>query len=235
MGERLGAAASTPDADRLYAHLREAIMTGALAPGSAPFGEVAGVSVDPEEPSVRDAFSRLNYDGLVNFAPQRGAVVTLISVADVREALFIRGALETAAAAEAARRMPEAGKFELRQNLRRLRSAMKSGCAMAIYAADLAFHDILVRSLRLNLTGEILRGLHGHVDRVRRIMINNESVSGDVLADHQAIVDSIDVGDDNTARRQMAAHLQRTADRFETLVRERPRQFDFRRANGAPE
>ena len=147
MVDRSGAAAQASDADRVYARLREAIMTGALAPGSAPFGEVAGLSVDPEERSVRDAFSRLNYDGLVNFAPQRGAVVSLSSVADVREAFFIRSALETAAAAEAARRMPQAGKFELRQNLRRLRAAMKSGCAMAIYAADLAFHDILILSL----------------------------------------------------------------------------------------
>ena len=235
MVERSVAAAQAHDADRVYARLREAIMTGALAPGSTPVGDVAGLRVDPAEQSVRDAFSRLNYDGLVDFAPQRGAVVSLISVADVREALFIRGALETAAAAEAARRMPEAGKFELRQNLRRQRSAMKSGCAAAIFAADLAFHDILINALRLNVTAEILRGLHGHLDRIRLIMIKNDEVAGDVLADHQAIVNAIEGGDDQSAGRHMAAHLQRTVDRFEALVRERPCQFDFRRANGAPE
>ena len=235
MRDRTGAGVSTTGSDRLYAHLREAILSGRLAPGVEPFGDVAGVSVDPDKQDARDAFSRLNFEGLLSYAPQRGVLVSLISVADVREALFIRKALETGLAAEAALRMSDCGKFEMRQNLRRQRTALKSGDLASFYAADVAFHEILTGSLRLNVTAEILRGLHCHLDRIRRGLACTADLAAQSLAEHLAIMESIAVFDDKSAAREMAAHLQRTADRFEAQVRERPWEFDFRRANGAPE
>jgi len=235
MRDHAGPGVSTTGSDRLYAHLREAILTGRLAPGVEPFGDVAGVSVDPDGQDAQDALSRLNFEGLVSFAPQCGVLVSLISVADVREALFIRKALETSLAAEAALRMSENGKFEMRQNLRRQRTALKSRDLASFYAADVAFHEILTGSLRLNVTAEILRGLHRHLHRVRRGLACTAELAALALAEHQAIMESIAVFDDKSAAREMGVHLQRTADLFEAQVRERPWQFDFRRANGAPE
>ena len=105
-------------ADAVYGDLKEAILSGALQPGSlidkSGLCERLGVSRFP----VSAAVSRLAYDRLVDVAPQHGSFVARISLEDARERLFIRGALEGEIAAEAARRMTPAGKDALAANLK---------------------------------------------------------------------------------------------------------------------
>ena len=100
-------------ADAVYGELKEAILTGALEPGSlidkSMICERLGVSRFP----VSAAVSRLAYDRLVDVAPQHGSFVSRISIKDVRERLFIRSALEGEIAAEAARRMSRSDKVAL--------------------------------------------------------------------------------------------------------------------------
>ena len=95
-------------ADAVYGELKEAILSGALEPGrpidKTGLCEKLAVSRFP----VSAAVSRLAYDRLVDVAPQHGSFVSLISLSDVRERLFIRSALEGEIAAEAARRLTSA-------------------------------------------------------------------------------------------------------------------------------
>ena len=110
-------------ADAVYGELKQAILTGALEPGSliekAELCEKFGVSRYP----VSAAVSRLAYDQLVDVAPQHGSFVSRISLHDVRERLFIRTALEGEIAAEAARRMTRADHQALAANLREAEAA----------------------------------------------------------------------------------------------------------------
>jgi DNA-binding GntR family transcriptional regulator len=78
--------------------LRAEIVGGERAPGSRlPQVEIArrlGVSTTP----VREALAMLQREGLVRLHPQRGAVVFIPTVADLREHYEIRAALESLAA-----------------------------------------------------------------------------------------------------------------------------------------
>jgi DNA-binding GntR family transcriptional regulator len=82
--------------------LRAEIVAGERTPGSRlPQVEIArrlGVSTTP----VREALAMLQREGLVRLHPQRGAVVFIPTVADLREHYEIRAALEALAAARAA-------------------------------------------------------------------------------------------------------------------------------------
>src|SRR5580700_9978378 len=104
-------------ADAVYGELKEAILSGALEPGSlidkTGLCEKLRVSRFP----VSAAVSRLSYDRLVDVAPQHGSFVSLISLKDVHERLFIRRALESEIAAEAAIGMTRVDKDALRANL----------------------------------------------------------------------------------------------------------------------
>src|SRR3954454_15955157 len=81
-------------AGQVAEHLKAEILAGERAPGSRlPQVEIAralGVSTTP----VREALATLQTEGLVRLHPQRGAVVFLPSVGDLREHYEIRGALE---------------------------------------------------------------------------------------------------------------------------------------------
>ena len=91
-------------AGQVAEHLKAEILAGRRAPGERlPQVEIAralGVSTTP----VREALAALQREGLVRLHPQRGAVVFLPSVDDLKEHYEIRAALEALAAAKAAER-----------------------------------------------------------------------------------------------------------------------------------
>jgi DNA-binding GntR family transcriptional regulator len=82
--------------------LKAQILAGERAPGEklrqVEIARALGVSTTP----VREALATLQREGLVRLHPQRGAVVFLPSVDDLREHYEIRAALESLAAAKAA-------------------------------------------------------------------------------------------------------------------------------------
>jgi DNA-binding GntR family transcriptional regulator len=84
--------------------LRAEIVAGNLHAGSklrqVEIARRFGVSTTP----VREALAALQREGLVRLHPQRGAVVFLPTVKDLREHYEIRGALEALAAARTAER-----------------------------------------------------------------------------------------------------------------------------------
>ncbi len=84
--------------------LRAEIVAGKLLAGSklrqVEIARRFGVSTTP----VREALAALQREGLVRLHPQRGAVVFLPSVEDLREHYEIRAALEAVAAARTAER-----------------------------------------------------------------------------------------------------------------------------------
>lgn len=220
MGER-----ASSKADHVYGELKEAILTGALEPGE-PIDKLAlceklGVSRFP----VSAAVTRLAFERLVVVEPQHGSFVSRISVEGVRERLFIRRALECEIAAEAARRLPRAGREALEANIARERDVVEAGDRQKFYELDVEFHQILTSFLGLNHSGEILDGLRAHLERVRRLLMAPAGRIRVTLTDHQAIVKAIEAGDAAGARAAMGDHLAGTTEQFETFARERPELF----------
>ena len=120
--------------------LRAEIVAGERAPGSRlPQVEIArrlGVSTTP----VREALAMLEREGLVRLHPQRGAVVFVPTVADLREHYEIRAALEALAASRTA----EVFEPEWAAPLERLLDEMRTGPPAARYLAlNQRFHTTL--------------------------------------------------------------------------------------------
>ncbi len=84
-----------------YETLREQILSGTLAPGAplvqTTLADQLSISMTP----IREALRDLATEGLVTQSPHRGAIVTVVDVADALEINEIRLKLEPAAAAEA--------------------------------------------------------------------------------------------------------------------------------------
>jgi DNA-binding GntR family transcriptional regulator len=212
-------------ADAVYGELKEAILSGALEPGSlidkTGLCEKFRVSRFP----VSAAVSRLAYDRLVDVAPQHGSFVARISLNDARERLFIRSALEGEIAAEAARRMTRADKDALGANLRQEVAAVAARDRGAFYALDVAFHQILTARLSMARAGDVLESLRVHLERTRRLTMSPPGQLRATLNEHAAIAAAIDAEDAAAAREAMKHHLSTTAARLETLAKQQPELF----------
>ena len=127
-------------AGQVAERLRAEIVAGEREPGSklrqVGIAQSYGVSTTP----VREALAMLEREGLVRLHPQRGAVVFLPTVEDLREHYEIRAALEALAAATAAARFAP----EWAPPLRSLLDEMRTGPPAARYIAlNQRFHTTL--------------------------------------------------------------------------------------------
>jgi len=212
-------------ADAVYGELKEAILSGALEPGSlidkAGLCEKLRVSRFP----VSAAVSRLAYDRLVDVEPQHGSFVTRISLNDVRERLFIRGALEGEIAAEAARRMTRADKDALAVNLKQQAAAVAAEDRTKFYALDVAFHRLLTDRLGMARADDVLESLRVHLERTRRLTMSTAGQLSASLNEHSAIAAAIEAEDPVAAREAMKRHLAITGARLETLAKQQPDLF----------
>ena len=89
-------------ADQVYSALREEILDGTLRPGDSlsvlKVADRFGASRTP----VRDAFMRLESDGLVSLIDRQGARVSQISIRGVRDLFEMRMMLESSATRQVA-------------------------------------------------------------------------------------------------------------------------------------
>ena len=77
--------------------IRNAIVTLALPPGSTIDKSLICAELGVSRFPVSEALARLQTEGLVDIAPQRGSTVSLVKLADVREYMLIRKGLESEA------------------------------------------------------------------------------------------------------------------------------------------
>ncbi|MFC7264503.1 GntR family transcriptional regulator [Streptomyces lutosisoli] len=131
--------------DRAYEAIRDAIVAGEIGPGTlvrdAELAERLGLSRAP----VREAFTRLVDEGLLESKPQSYTRVTPVVAADVRDAAAVVGAMHELVTRVAVPRLFAADVEAMRTANERFAAAVGSGDVDAALGADDELHDILVR------------------------------------------------------------------------------------------
>ncbi|MEW2394972.1 GntR family transcriptional regulator [Streptomyces sp. NPDC046862] len=131
--------------DRAYEALRDAIVAGEIEPGTvvrdADLAERLGLSRAP----VREAFSRLVDEGLLESKPQSYTRVTPVVASDVRDAAAVVGAMHELVTRVAVPRLFAADVESMRSANERFAQAVHSGDVDSALRADDELHDVLVR------------------------------------------------------------------------------------------
>lgn len=197
--------------DRVYRALREEILDGTLPPG-AVLGEIEqstrlGVSRTP----LREALSRLQADGLVIAVGGRGVAVSPVSLEHVQDLFEIREALEVQAARLAARRRDRAVFEALREEV------LRSGERLAVDPSRRAFYeqtkrmdDAIDEAAANPYLLSALRGVRGHVARIRQLSRDNADRLRGATQEHLMIIDAIIEGSETMAAYATELHLHRS-------------------------
>jgi DNA-binding GntR family transcriptional regulator len=193
--------------DWVWEELREAIIELRLRPGE-PLREVAlaeqlGVSKTP----LREAFARLEQEGLVETTSFKGAVVTGYSERDLNEIYELRALLEGAAARAAAERSTDDTLDALRDLVVRSRELRDVGDLVGL-AELLGRFDLIVYAQVTNeRIAALIENLRAHLTRIGKL---TEAIPGRVEAsveEHAAIVDALVARDPDEAERLMRVHI----------------------------
>ncbi|KKC03271.1 GntR family transcriptional regulator [Mycobacterium nebraskense] len=200
--------------DRALDYVKMQVLSGGFPGGELiSEGDVAtalGMSRTP----VREAFLRLEAEGLLRLYPQRGALVVPVSPDEVRSVMEARLVLEQFAATKVVGRGPAAcaAVFErLSGELQRQRAAVDRTDWPEFLDADRAFHAIT-----LTESGNaILSGFYGSL-RDRQMRMIGESALRDpdrvttILHEHRDIAEALRDGDRERALRAVQTHLAST-------------------------
>jgi DNA-binding GntR family transcriptional regulator len=126
--------------DEVAGHLRAAIMSGSLRPGTfIRLDETAaklGVSVTP----VREALLKLRGEGMVQLEPHRGHVVLPLSRQDIDDIFWLQATIAKELAATATEHITDAEIDDLERAADAMAAAVAAADAEAIAATEFAFH-----------------------------------------------------------------------------------------------
>src|SRR6476659_4625936 len=186
--------------------IRDAIVRLELPPGTtidkAALCARLGVSRFP----VSEALGRLAAEGFVEVLPQRGTRVARIDLADCRQAMFIRRALETEAARAIAPRADATLLSALEKNLCEQEGALGTDYSTRFHQLDMEMHELLLGFLGFDRVKHAVDAARGSLDRARLFMCTPQRQLS-TFGEHKAIIAALKKHDPEAAAGAMEAHL----------------------------
>ena len=151
----------------LARRLRDLITEGDLAPGARlnerALCERLGVSRTP----LREAFRLLAADGLVTLAPNRGAIVTELSLRDVRESFDVMSGLEALSGELACRHVTDAEIAEIKALTFEMLACHARGDLPGYYRRNREIHDRINRAARNGVLTQVYTTLNLRIQNLR--------------------------------------------------------------------
>ena len=201
----------------LYVRLKDAIITGSLRPMERITENKVAASYGLSRTPVREAFRRLEVEGLIQVIPQRGSFVSQPSVEDILEIYQIRMPLECMSARLAAERIEDEQLLVLENLVSAERARTEGRNAERSLRASAEFHGVLYACTRNKRLATFLRDMQRQVHRVRVLWPSTVARLEETWKEHAAILAALRARDGGEAERLMRLHLDRA--RASTLNR----------------
>ncbi|MFW2586642.1 GntR family transcriptional regulator [Sagittula sp. SSi028] len=217
---RLGTPKSATD--MVFDTLYQAVISLQLPPGTRVSEAEVAQQLDVSRQPVRDAFFRLSNLGFLAIRPQRATLITPISPTAIRNALFVRVAIECECLQAAAQRMDPSGA----DRLRALLSAQQEAAdPTAFYQLDEAFHREIAEIAGHGHAWDLITEQKAHMDRVRLLTLSSAR-QHQAQAEHVALAEALIAGDLTTAQSRLRAHLNDILNALDKARADHPEYFD---------
>lgn len=202
--------------DLLYANLKDQIINGALKPGERLIVANVANEFKVSPMPVREAFQRLQQDGLITITPHVGAKVMSLDIKAFKEIISIRNELEPMAARLAATAMTD----DQIQVLFDLTEAMKP-CARERDARRYSelnqrFHGWIYSHCGNQTLDELIGSLQEKTERSRSIFLRDPERMEISTADHIHIAECIRARDPEAACAALRSHKKKG---FEIIIK----------------
>jgi DNA-binding GntR family transcriptional regulator len=199
--------------DRAHDYVKRQVLTGGFPGGELiTEGEVAaalGMSRTP----VREAFLRLEAEGLLRLYPQRGALVVPVSSGEARAVIEARRVLEQFAARKVIGRgaAVRAAVFErLSAELQRQRDAVVESDWEEFSDADRAFHDVTLQESGNAIVAGFYSSLRDRQMRMNRELVMHEERIATILEEHRLFAEAVRDGGLERTEEVLRTHLAST-------------------------
>jgi DNA-binding GntR family transcriptional regulator len=210
--------------DQVFDTLAEAIRDLRLVPGQVLSETELADQLQVSRTPVREAIGRLVQIGLVQVIPQVGTSVAKIRMSDVREASFVREALEVAAFEEACA-VPDLTTTALAATLEVQETAHTAGDFEQFLAADEEFHKEIFRLSGHLGAWPVVQQMKLQLNRVRRLSLPEKATTRALIDEHRLIARALEERDVASGRAHVTAHARRVMQQAPRLQDLHPNYF----------
>ncbi len=217
--------------------LLDRIIAGEFPPGAAVPGELElSARHEVSRMTVREAMKTLQAQQILSVERGRGTFVNPLNrwasleavlraasegkndAAAAVQLIELRRMLETGACELAAGRIGDSDLNTLQGQLEAMRDAHERHDVAAFVAADLAFHDLILRASENVFVAVLFAPLHRVLERRRTQTSEVREIQAHAIGQHEKIVQALATRDPHKARDAMDAHMQQTLDDLKSYV-----------------
>ena len=212
--------------ERVFFALRKRIIDLSLRPGTVMSANEVSEMMHVSRTPVREAFIRLEREGLVKIIPQRETIVSRINLRRVRQEQFLRESLELAALEPFFQKCSREHIEKLRKIIRRQSEYAELKDYAAVIDFDDTFHRLIFTIADQPLSWEIIESMSGHYRRCRLMTIWSDELKTDIMHQHESLVSAVGKGDYTLCRQIMEKHLRKLFVEEGMLLSDYPDYFE---------
>jgi DNA-binding GntR family transcriptional regulator len=205
---------SLPEA--VYRQIRDAILNGVYQPAQMLRQEEIAARLGVSRAPLREAFPRLEAEGLVTSHPRRGYSVRSLAPAEIREIFDLRVLVEESAAYFATKNRSPDNLATLTSMIERMEALAPRTAAEIATWSDLnfQFHDYLLSLSGRTHFRRVAENLRSAVEPYIRVEIAVTGQLDEAHSDHRQIVEAFAAGDAAKVARLTREHCEHTATRL---------------------
>lgn len=206
--------------DAVYARLKLHILDNHYPPGAQILESEIAAELNASRTPVREAFVRLQQEGLLEIVPRHGVRISALSPDDMREIYEVLMSLEPTAVELLAKRRPERTELaSLIASCDAMEAALAGEPDLQAWArADEAFHLNLARLCGNKRLAAMIMQVWDQAHRARMFTLSLRPLPVQSTAEHRAVVEAILAGDGERARDIYHAHRKRGGSELTTII-----------------
>lgn len=213
--------------------IRERILRGRYPEGEPLRQDAIGAELGVSRIPVREALRQLEAEGLVTFNPHRGAVVSTLSLKQIRELFELRAEIEGDLIRRAVPNMTSEDDARASEILDAYEVALHGGQVPVWGALNWQFHSTLYAPADRDLTMSIVHKLHQHSDRYLRMQLALTHGETRARHEHRAIATAARKRDVVKASRLLRDHILGAGRALVTFLEQERAQRDKAQAKAS--
>ncbi len=204
--------------------IKENIVNLELAPGSMISEQDIANELNLSRTPVHEAMQELSSTKIIEILPQRGSHVSLIDMALVDEAVFVRTTIESAITEMACKQANEKDIQDMEENITLQHFYYEKNNLDKIMELDNAFHEMMYLITNKMQCHYMVRLMSIHYDRIRELNLHSFNPER-IIKEHEEILEAFKNKDSQAAKTALNKHLSRHYTQEDEIKKKFPEYF----------
>lgn len=203
-----------PIRDQIYEILRRKIFTSQYNVGKKLIENEIAKQMNVSRTPVREAFRKLEIEGLVEHKPRKGVFVKGLDRSDITEIYSIRSVLEGLAAKNAAKNINDEELKKFKTIISKMKTAIKLDDSELFKRSCIEFNDVIRNASKMPRLHKMISQLKEYTQETREITLSDKNRRRKVVKEHEAIFKAIYNNDSEKAEAVTKEHLEKAKNKF---------------------